>query len=151
MFLGKGVLKICCKFTGGHPCRSVITTKLQSNIIEIAPLHGCSPPKSLHIFRIPFPKNTSERLLLPFIARKYLFLQLNQDESNIDYHNFVVVCSKWKSSCKEYVSAFSFISKRFYYFDIEITILLIVCHFLNSIINRITSKAISSAFEHLSH
>ena len=24
MFLGKGVLKICSKFTGDHPCRSVI-------------------------------------------------------------------------------------------------------------------------------
>ena len=25
MFLGKGVLKICSKFTGEHPCRSVIS------------------------------------------------------------------------------------------------------------------------------
>ena len=29
--LGKGVLKICSKFTGEHPCRSVISIKLQSN------------------------------------------------------------------------------------------------------------------------
>ena len=29
MFLGKGVLKICSKFTGEHPCRSVISIKLQ--------------------------------------------------------------------------------------------------------------------------
>ena len=28
MFLGKGVLKICSKFTGEHPCRSVISIKL---------------------------------------------------------------------------------------------------------------------------
>ena len=34
VFLGKGVLKICFKFTGKHPCRSVISIKLQSNFIE---------------------------------------------------------------------------------------------------------------------
>ena len=31
MFLRKGVLKICSKFTGEHPCQSVISIKLQSN------------------------------------------------------------------------------------------------------------------------
>ena len=30
MFLGKGFLKICCKFTGKQPRRSVISIKLQS-------------------------------------------------------------------------------------------------------------------------
>ena len=34
VFLGKGVLKICSKFTGGHPCRSAISIKLQRNVIE---------------------------------------------------------------------------------------------------------------------
>ena len=29
VFLGKGVLKICSKLTGGHLCRSVISIKLQ--------------------------------------------------------------------------------------------------------------------------
>ena len=28
VFLGKGVLKICSKFTGEHPCRSLISIKL---------------------------------------------------------------------------------------------------------------------------
>ena len=28
LFLGKGVLKICSKFTGEHPCRSAISVKL---------------------------------------------------------------------------------------------------------------------------
>ena len=28
VFLGKGVLKICSKFIGEHPCRSVISVKL---------------------------------------------------------------------------------------------------------------------------
>ena len=28
VFVGKGVLKICSKFTGEHPCQSVISIKL---------------------------------------------------------------------------------------------------------------------------
>ena len=31
VFLEKGVLKICCNFTGEHSCRSVISIKLLSN------------------------------------------------------------------------------------------------------------------------
>ena len=37
---------------------------LQSNFIEIALWHGCSPVNLLHIFRTPFPRNTSGWLLL---------------------------------------------------------------------------------------
>ena len=43
---------------------------LLCNFIEIALRHGCSPVNLLHIFRPPFSKNTSGRLLL--IVR-YLF------------------------------------------------------------------------------
>ena len=64
VFLGKGVLKICSKFTGEHPSRSVISTKLQSNFIGITLQHGCSPVNLLHIFGTPFTKNTSGWLLL---------------------------------------------------------------------------------------
>ena len=53
--LGKGVLKICSKFTGEYPCQSVISIKLQSNFIEITLRHGCSPVNFLHVFRPPFP------------------------------------------------------------------------------------------------
>ena len=59
VFLGKGVPKICSKFTGKHPCRSV-----QRNFIEITFWYGCSPINWLHAFGTPFPKNTSVRLLL---------------------------------------------------------------------------------------
>ena len=61
---GKGVLQVCSKFTGKHPCRSAISIKLQSNFIEIALQHGCFPVNVLHIFRTPFLKNTSGWLLL---------------------------------------------------------------------------------------
>ena len=57
--LRKGVLKICCKVTGEHSCRSVILIKLLCNFIEIILRHECSPVNLLHIFRTSFPKNTS--------------------------------------------------------------------------------------------
>ena len=57
--LKKRFLKICSKFTGEHPCRNVISIKMQSNFIEIAHRHGCSPVNLLHIFRTTFLKNSS--------------------------------------------------------------------------------------------
>ena len=45
VFLGKGALKTCSKFTGEHPCRSVTSIKVICNIIEVT---------LLHIFRVPF-------------------------------------------------------------------------------------------------
>ena len=64
VFLRKGVLKTCSKFTGEHPCRSAISIKLLCNFIEITLQHGCSPVNLLHIFITPFVKNTSGRMLL---------------------------------------------------------------------------------------
>ena len=64
VFLGKGVLKICSKFTEEHLRRNAVSVKLQSNLIEITLRLGCSPINLLHIFRTPFLKNTSVRLLL---------------------------------------------------------------------------------------
>ena len=54
VFLIKGVPKICSKFTGEHPYRSVISIKLLCNFIEIALWHGCSPANLLDIFGAPF-------------------------------------------------------------------------------------------------
>ena len=62
--LGKGVLKICSKFTGEHSCGSAISIKLQSNFNEITLRHGCSPVNLLHFFGTPFLKITSGWLLL---------------------------------------------------------------------------------------
>ena len=56
VFLRKSVLKICSKFTGEHPCRSVITLR-----------HGCSPANLLHVLRTPFLKNNSEQLFLSVV------------------------------------------------------------------------------------
>ena len=57
VFLETGVLKICSKFTGKHPYRSVISIKLLFTL-----RHRCSPVNLQYIFKTP--KNTSGRLLL---------------------------------------------------------------------------------------
>ena len=35
VFSGKDVVKICSKFTGEHPCRSVISIKLQATLLKL--------------------------------------------------------------------------------------------------------------------
>ena len=75
VFLGKGVLKTCSKFTGEHPCRSVISIKLLCNFIEIAFRHGCSPVNLLHNFRTSFLKNTSVSAFCEDSERLYLLSQ----------------------------------------------------------------------------
>ena len=47
----------------------MLSIKLLCNFIEIALWHGCSPINLLHIFRRPFPKNTSGGLLLVLLPR----------------------------------------------------------------------------------
>ena len=69
VFLRKCVLKICSKFAGEHPCRSVISINLFCNLIEIEPRHGCSAVHLLHIFRTPFLRNTSTWLLLTYVQQ----------------------------------------------------------------------------------
>ena len=64
MFLRNGVVKICSKFTGEHPCRTANSIKLLCNFIEIALRNGCPPVDLPDIFGTPFPMNTSGLLLL---------------------------------------------------------------------------------------
>ena len=89
MFLRKGVLKICSKFTEEHPHQNAISIKLQSNFIEIALQHGCSPLNLLHILRTPFSKNTSGRLLLMNSISRDMFLN-NIDSKGIENLQHVV-------------------------------------------------------------
>ena len=69
VFSGKNVLKICSKFTGEHPCRSVDSIKLLRNFIEITLWHRCSPVMLLDISRTPFLQSTFGRQLLTIIFR----------------------------------------------------------------------------------
>ena len=56
------------------PMPKCVSTKLQSNFIEIILRHGCSPVNLLHVFRTTFPKNTSEGLLLKFQVFRRLWI-----------------------------------------------------------------------------
>ena len=59
----KGVLKICGKFTGEHPCRYAISIKLLCYFNEITLWHRCSPVNLLQTFITLFPKNSFGQLL----------------------------------------------------------------------------------------
>ena len=83
VLLKKAVLKICRKFTGEHPCRSIISIKLYCNFVEIAIWHGCSPVNLLHIFRTPFYKNTSEWLFLRCPIKRLFWKTLQNSQENI--------------------------------------------------------------------
>ena len=102
VLLKEGVLKLCSIFTGERTYRSVISIKLLSNFIEITLWHGCSPVHLLHIFRAPFSKNTSGRLLLNLVVNVSSF-----KEEGVE--NQVVTCpSLWfLYLCK----IFSFLNK----------------------------------------
>ena len=73
MFLEKSVLKICRKFTGEHPCQCLVLITLQNSFIEIALWHERSRVNLLYIFRISFPKNTSEGLRLQIIFKSWAY------------------------------------------------------------------------------
>ena len=75
-------------------CRSVISTKLLCNFIEITLRHRCSPLNLLHIFRTPFPRNTSEWLLLVIFycfreTRYFIWKIVNFDEFQLPYSSIV--------------------------------------------------------------
>ena len=89
VFLRKGVLEICSKFTGEHPCRGGISITLNGNFIEITLRHGCSPVNLQHLFKKPFLKNTSGWMLLDMQSLRKLISNLG----NIFWRNRIQACS----------------------------------------------------------
>ena len=81
---------MCNKFTGEHPCRSAISKKLPSNVIEITLWYGCSPVDLLHNFRTSFYKNTYGELLLNQTSQKSKYKTINR-------------CIKKKGICKHFL------------------------------------------------
>ena len=71
MLLGKGVLKVCSKYTGEYPYWSPISIKLLCNFIRVTLRHEDSPVRLLHIFRTPFLKSTSGWLLLSMLFNPF--------------------------------------------------------------------------------
>ena len=103
VFLEESVLKISRKFID-RPCRSMISTRSLHNFIEITLQHECSPVNVLHIFRTPFPKNTSGWLLLNLLLYFNAFkLQISYvvhyylsftKSSYLLQHNLGIFCQK---------------------------------------------------------
>ena len=86
VFLRKGVLKICSKFTE-HPRRIAISIKLQSNFIEITLRHVRSPLNLLYIFRTLFLKNNSGSLALILINVLGQFIDTFYYGTNVSKRN----------------------------------------------------------------
>ena len=113
MFLGKDVLKICRKFAGKHPCRCVISIKLQSNFIQITLRLGCSPLNLLYDFRKPFYKNISGGLLLEITILLSLLLLLKYYFTNFTNYSEYHFLFKFRDSSISTVIIFSY-SKQFF-------------------------------------
>ena len=97
--------------TREHPCRSVISTTLLSNFIEITLRHGCSPVNLLHIFRTSFTKNTSGLLLLNQIKSEVAFFQVSWKLAILIMLASIIrknICSRnnFKRICKSQVKSF---------------------------------------------
>ena len=77
VFLRKGLRKIYSKFTGEHPCRSVISIKLQNKFIEIVLRHWCSSVNLLHFFRTPFLRTPLEGCFCNIFSTNSFFRQID--------------------------------------------------------------------------
>ena len=67
----KGVLSKRCSENMQHIYRRKSMPKCDFNKVALQLRHGCSPVNLLHIFRTPFPWNTSEMLLLKDLLVTY--------------------------------------------------------------------------------
>ena len=79
-----------------RPIRKCGFKTFQSNFIEIALRHGCSPVNLLHNFRTPFLKNTSGWLLL--LLLNYICRIWKEELNNYpkDFSQFVAWFLKWQ-------------------------------------------------------
>ena len=69
----RGILGVCCGFSGAHPCVGVISIKLQSGFVEMALLRGCLPVGLLRVCGASFLEKTSEGLLVKTDNFTYAF------------------------------------------------------------------------------
>ena len=63
------------------------------NFTEIALWHGYSPANLLHIFRTPFPKNTSGRLLLNQLTKHEKYEEKYEDLPEVSVKQLVIESS----------------------------------------------------------
>ena len=93
----KRALKLCSTFTGKHPYRSANSIKLQSNFIEIALWHGCSPVNLLHIFRLPFPKSIFGEMFL--MVSYYILAKITSQTSPDRKKVYEVFITRKQNNC----------------------------------------------------
>ena len=86
VFIEKGILKICSKFTGEHLCGKAISIKLLCDFIETKLRHECLSENLLLIFRTSFYKNNYEGLLI----HQFIW---NETVANEMYHQFLLIPS----------------------------------------------------------
>ena len=54
---------------------------------EIILQHGCSPVNLLHIFKTPFPKNTSGKLLINYRRGAWTWVEVKRRNRFLFFHN----------------------------------------------------------------
>ena len=73
---------------------------------EVTLRRGCSPVNLLHIFRTPFPMNTSERLLLKkeFLKKLCFLMRMEMVCTVVEVYGACIAGVKWKrySGCLFY-------------------------------------------------
>ena len=99
-----------------NPCRSAISIKLQSNFIEITIRHGCSLVNFMRIFRTPFPRNTSGRLLLKFCTFSSWYPKDFKDLFIILYNSSENLSRKHKEAGKKIIELKYFVKNKLNYF-----------------------------------
>ena len=84
-----------------------LAAKLLCNFIKIALRHGCSRVNLLHIFRTPFPKNTSGRLLV--YSTHSLCIVIFIVLSVLIVHCLLKILKRFKEMCRQMKSFRCFI------------------------------------------
>ena len=113
------MVKICSKVTRKNPCQSVISIKLQNIFIEITLWHGSCPVTLLHIFRTPFPKNTSGGRFLVFFPKQLILSESTINIFQINKYFYIpqLMCFKSSINIFQFVNFFQ-IDKYFKLFKI---------------------------------
>ena len=85
----KGVLRNFAKFTGKHPCQSLLFRLRPTTLLKKRLWHRCFPVNFAKFLRTPFLQNTSGRLLLNLTkARLDLLTKVSKyvnSLSNVDF------------------------------------------------------------------
>ena len=125
VFLLKGILKICSKFTGKKPMSKYDFNKVAKLQTAITFWHGRSPVNLLHILRISLPKNTYGGQLSIFSKScnsriiqsyeeiyKFILSSIDRVQSGLRCPYFTYTAQKMKFSVKDFFSKCDQIRKK---------------------------------------